>query len=54
MKEGMQIVNLEHPEWGTWTVVHQEVETMWVIRGRSGSTCLGETEFYHFWKEVVK
>ena len=53
MKEGMQIVNIQNPEWGTFTVLHREVETMWVIRGKSGQTCLSEGEFSRFW-EVVK
>jgi len=53
MKEGMQIVNIQNPEWGTFTVLHQEVEGMWVIRNERGTTCLAEGEFNRFW-EVVK
>jgi len=53
MKEGMQIVNIQNPEWGTFTVLHREVETMWVIRGKSGMTCLSEGDFSRFW-EVAK
>lgn len=52
MKEGMQIVNIQNPEWGTFTVLHREVETMWVIRGKRGTTCLSEGEFNRFWEEA--
>lgn len=53
MKTGMQIVNTQNPEWGTFTVLHREVETMWVIRGNRGTRCLSEGEFNQFW-EVAK
>lgn len=53
MKQGMQIVNTQNPEWGTFTVLHREAEKMWAIRGESGTTCLSETEFNLFW-EVAK
>jgi len=50
MKEGMQIVNIQNPEWGTFIVLRREVETMWVIRGKSGQACLSESEFSRFWE----
>lgn len=52
MKEGMQIVNIQNPEWGTFIVLHHEVETMWAIRGKSGTRGLSEGEFNQFWKEI--
>lgn len=53
MKSGMIIINRENPEWGTWVVLYEEVKGMWVIRGRSGTTCIAESEFRRFWQEVT-
>lgn len=52
MKEGMKIRSVENPEWGTFTVLNREVETMWAIRGERGTRTLSEGEFNQSWEDA--
>lgn len=49
--DGAIIMNIEHPEWGTWTVLRKYDDRIWEIRGRSGVTTLFLNEF-KFWKRI--
>jgi hypothetical protein len=41
----MSIVNVRHPEWGTWGVVQSAGRGLWEIRGERGGRILDEGEF---------
>ena len=41
IEPGQKFVNVDHPEWGTWTVVSHVIDGVWEVRGRSGSKTLG-------------
>ena len=47
---GMQIVNKNNPEWGTFTVLNKYDDRIWEIRGRGGVRTLMEDEI-KFWKQ---
>jgi hypothetical protein len=50
LSQGLKIINVDHPEWGSFYVIDQAkgVPGMWEIRGRSGYRLLDEGEL-HFW-----
>jgi hypothetical protein len=49
------IINMEHPEWGTWRVLREYAPGIWEIRGNAGERILSESEFIEFWSatEIV-
>jgi hypothetical protein len=49
--DGAIIMNIDHPEWGTWTVLRKYDDRIWEIRGRSGVTTLFLSEL-KFWKRI--
>lgn len=52
LRRGLEIVNKDHPEWGTWRVLDKYDEGIWEIRGRRGDTTLMEDEV-RFWNKVA-
>ena len=52
LRDNMIIVNVKHPDWGTFRVLRKYDAGVWEIRGGSGEHILDEAEFNKEWKEA--
>lgn len=49
--DGAIIMNIDHPEWGTWRVLRKYDDRIWEIRSDRSTTTLFLSEF-KFWKRI--
>jgi hypothetical protein len=49
--DGAIIMNIEHPEWGTWKVLRKYDDRIWEIRSNRSTTTLFLSEF-KYWKRI--
>ena len=52
IKAGQRVRQIDHPEYGEWTIMRHYHEGTWEVRGQRGEIAVSDTELMRFWEIV--